>query len=135
MLRRTLAVVAAFVCASAVRLSAQCPGTPAVAQSPSGNIAANTTVTFTWTLSPTSGVTGYDVLVNQNGGNPTVACSAANTANSCTVSSIPAGGNYAWVVRTKFSNCNLDSTPKTFSAGCPTIAPVPQSPSDNATNT
>lgn len=135
MFRRTLAVVVAAVCASAIRLSAQCPGTPASPQSPSGNVAANTAITFNWTLSPTSGITGYDVLVSHNGGNPNVACSAANTATSCTNNSgFSAGGNYAWAVRTKFSSCNLDSSPKSFSVGCPATPPTNQTPADNSTN-
>lgn len=134
MIRRTLAVVA-FACASAGRLFAQCPGTPAVPQSPSGNIAANSAVTFNWSLSPTSGVTGYDVFVQHDNGTPTAACSAANTATSCTFANgYNAGGGYAWIVRTKFSSCNLDSTPKSFTVGCSTTAPNLQFPNNGATN-
>lgn len=135
MIRRTLAVMA-VVCALAAPLSAQCPTAKAGPQSPTGNVNANSPVTFTWTASTASGITGYDVVVARNTANGTVACSAPASATSCTTTTgFAAGGGYSWLVRTKFTTCpSIDSAIKQFTVGCSTNAPVNQSPADGATN-
>ena len=135
MIRRTLAVMA-VVCSLASPLSAQCPTAAASPQSPTGNVNANSPVTFTWTASTASGVTGYDVLVAHNTANGTVVCSGAANATSCTTTTgFTAGAGYSWLVRTKFSTCPfIDSAIKQFTVGCSTTAPINQSPADSATN-
>ncbi|MEA2325313.1 MAG: large repetitive protein, partial [Thermoanaerobaculia bacterium] len=115
---------------------AQCPGTAPVPQSPIGtNQNESTPITFTWSPSPTSGVTGYDVFATSGAANTVPVCSAAANATSCTG---PAGGFssglYNWVVRANFANCTLVSTTKQFTVNCPTGAPTIQSPPDGAQN-
>src|SRR5205807_439045 len=139
MTRRTLAVVAVLALFAAAPGFAQCPtaASAPVAQSPTGNIAANATVTFSWTPSTASGVTGYDILISKNGSGSTTACSATGaTASQCTVAGgFNAGGIYTWLVRAKITGCTpgLDSGVKSFTAGCPTAAPGSQSPADGST--
>jgi hypothetical protein len=116
---------------------AQCPtGTAPVPQSPIGtNQNESTPITFTWTPSPTTGVTSYDVFASIGAGNSTLVCSAAANSSSC---SGPAGGFssglYNWVVRASFATCTLVSTTKQFTVNCPTGAPSVQSPSDGSQN-
>ncbi len=119
---------------------AQCPtsGAP-VPQSPIGaNVNANAPVTFSWTLSTVSGITGYDVFASTGSPSATLVCSAASsTANSC---SGPAAGlspgTYNWVVRANIPNCaaGLQSATKQFTVGCLTSPPSVQSPSDGSQN-
>jgi hypothetical protein len=136
MIRRAITGIA-VACIFATHLAAQCPTGAATPQSPAGSISnANSPVTFTWTASTASGISGYDVLIGQGtSSSRTVACSAASNASTCTVANgFPAGG-YSWLVRTKFATCpNIDSSVKTFTVNCPTASPVNQSPADSATN-
>src|SRR5260221_12204774 len=88
MTRRALGVVAVLALFAAAPGFAQCPtaASAPVAQSPTGNIAANATVTFSWTPSTASGVTGYDVVISRNNSGSTIACSATGaSAWQCTV--------------------------------------------------
>src|SRR5258706_3489961 len=120
---------------------AQCPANsqPPVAQSPNGsNLNENSPVTFSWTPSTTSGITGYSVYIGTttNTSNTTVACSATGAgSNSCTVSSLPAN-QYFWGVKanTTIANCELASAGRQFTVGCLTSAPAIQSPSDTSQN-
>src|SRR5216684_3353947 len=134
-----LAVLLCAVLALGGQALAQCPtsGAP-VPQSPIGaNVNANAPVTFSWTQSTASGVTGYDVFAST--GNPaTLVCSAASsTANSC---SGPAtglsAGTYNWIVRANLPNCaaGQPSATKQFTVGCLTSPPSIQSPSDGSQN-
>lgn len=137
---RLTALLCAFVALSGEAI-AQCPANsqPPVAQSPSGsNLNENSPVTFSWTPTTTSGVTGYSVYVSTTSstGNTTVACTASGAnANSCTVSSLPAN-QYFWGVKATNTNanCELVSAGKQFTVGCLTSAPSIQSPSDNSQN-
>jgi hypothetical protein len=119
---------------------AQCPTTGApVPQSPIGtNQNEGVPITFSWTPSTASGVTGYDVFaaaVSSSGS--TLVCSVAGAnANSC---SGPAAGLssglYNWAVRANIASCaGLASAAKQFTVNCPTAAPAIQSPSDGAQN-
>jgi hypothetical protein len=116
---------------------AQCPtGVAPVPQSPIGtNQNENTPITFSWSPSPTSGVTGYDVFATAGTANATLICSAGANATSC---SGPAAGLssglYNWVVRANFANCTLASAAKQFTVNCPTGAPSVQSPPDGSQN-
>jgi len=117
---------------------AQCPtGIAPVPQSPIGtNQNESTPITFSWSPSTTSGVTGYDVFATSGTANTTLICSVAGAnANSC---SGPAGGlssgQYSWVVRANFANCTLQSATKQFTVNCPTGAPSVQSPGDGSQN-
>ena len=120
---------------------AQCPANsqPPVAQSPNGsNLNENSPVTFSWTPSTTSGITGYSVFIGttSNTNTTTIACSATGAnANSCTVSSLPAN-QYFWGVKANNTNanCELVSAGRQFTVGCLTSAPSIQSPSDTAQN-
>jgi LysM repeat protein len=129
---RRLAVVLLAACGLSARLFAQTPCPPssaaAVPQSPVNvNVAPNTTINYSWSATTASGVTGYQVIVDGS----TTACVTPNT--SCSVSGLPVG-QHTWIVRAIFASCNLDSTAKSFTAGCPTTAPNLQSPSNGATN-
>src|SRR5258708_29409532 len=110
-----------------------------VAQAPNGsNLNENSPVTFSWTPSTTSGITGYSVYIGttSNTNNTTIACSATGAgANSCTVSSLPAN-QYFWGVKanTTIANCELASAGRQFTVGCLTSAPAIQSPSDTSQN-
>src|SRR5258706_15636587 len=114
--------LAALLCAFVVlggQAFAQCPANsqPPVAQSPSGtNLNANSPITFSWTPSTSSAVTGYVVNIGNGSVGTTVACSATGaSANSCTVSSLPVG-QYVCAVKatTNVANCELASAGKTF---------------------
>jgi hypothetical protein len=113
----------------------QCPtGVAPVAQSPNGtNQNEGVPITFNWSPSATSGVTGYDVFATTGNAAATLICSAAANASSC---SGPAAGVssglYTWAVRANFANCNLVSAGKQFTVNCPTAAPTIQSPADGA---
>ncbi|HEV7487884.1 MAG TPA: hypothetical protein VGQ65_19615 [Thermoanaerobaculia bacterium] len=133
--------IALLLCAFAAfggHAFAQCPaGNAPVPSSPIGtNQNESTPITFSWSPSTTSGVTGYDVFATSGTANSTLICSVAGAnANSCTG---PAGGLssglYNWVVRANFANCTLQSATKQFTVNCPTGAPSIQSPSDGAQN-
>ena len=118
---------------------AQCPASGApVPQSPIGtNQSANVPITFSWTPSTASGVTGYDVFASTGSPSATLVCSAGSTASSC---SGPAAGltpgTYNWIVRANIPNCasGLQSTGKQFTVGCLTSSPTIQSPSDGSQN-
>ena len=120
---------------------AQCPTTGApVPQSPIGtNQNEGVPITFSWTSSTASGVTGYDVFaaaVSSSGGSTLVCSVAGANANSC---SGPAAGFssglYNWAVRANIASCaGLASATKQFTVNCPTAAPSIQSPSDGAQN-
>ncbi|HEX7678092.1 MAG TPA: hypothetical protein VF713_08215, partial [Thermoanaerobaculia bacterium] len=100
---RFTALLCAFVALGGEAI-AQCPANsqPPVAQSPNGSsLNENSTVTFSWTPSTTSGVTGYSVYIGTTSstGNTTIACSTTGAnANSCSVSSLPAN-QYFWAVK------------------------------------
>ncbi|MEA2417015.1 MAG: hypothetical protein QOI58_3672, partial [Thermoanaerobaculia bacterium] len=133
--------IALLLCAFAAfggHAFAQCAtGTAPVPQSPIGtNVNESTPITFTWSPSPTSGVTGYDVFATTGTANANLICSVTGAnANSCTG---PAGGLssglYNWVVKANFANCTLQSATKQFTVNCPTGAPNVQSPSDGSQN-
>jgi hypothetical protein len=134
---RFAAVLCAVVVLCGEARAQQCPsGVAPVAQSPNGtNQSENTPITFSWSPSTTSGVTGYDVYAISGTTNTTLICSAGANATSC---SGPAGGlssgSYTWAVRANFASCNLVSAPKQFTVNCLTGAPSIQSPSDGAQN-
>jgi hypothetical protein len=117
----------------------QCPTTGApVPQSPiATNQNESVPITFSWTPSTTSGVTGYDVFATSGTTNSTLLCSVSGaSANSC---SGPANGLssglYNWVVRANVTSCaGLVSATKQFTVNCPTGAPSVQSPSDGSQN-
>jgi len=130
-------LLCAFAAFSGAAFAQQCPtGVAPVPQSPIGtNQNENTPITFSWSPSPTSGVTGYDVFAANGAAQANLVCSAAANANSC---SGPAGGlssgQYTWVVRANFANCSLLSAGKLFTVNCLTAAPSIQSPSDGSQN-
>src|ERR1043165_8223352 len=103
--------------------------TAPVAQSPSNvNLTPNTTVYFSWTAANPA-PSGYEVIVDGNVNPPE--CLTPNT--SCSGAGV-AAGKHGWVVRAIYASCYVESTVKSFSAGCPTTAPQQQSPSNGATN-
>jgi hypothetical protein len=116
---------------------AQCPtaGAP-VPQSPGTVQNANVPVTFSWTPTTASGVTGYDVYAGTSATSSLVCSATGANANSC---SGPAAGfspgQYSWVVRANIPSCTaLQSATKTFTVSCPTAAPGSQSPSTGSQN-
>ncbi len=117
---------------------AQCTsGTAPVPQSPIGsNLNESTPITFSWSPSPSSGVTGYDVFATTGTANATLICSVSGAnANSCTGPAAGlSSGLYNWIVRANFANCTLQSATKQFTVNCPTAAPSVQSPSDGSQN-
>jgi len=134
---RLALLLCAFAAFGGHTFAEQCAtGTAPVPQSPIGtNQNEGTPITFTWSPSPTSGVTGYDIFATTGTANPTLICSAGANANSC---SGPAAGLssglYNWVVRANFASCTLASATKQFTVNCPTGAPAVQSPSDGSQN-
>ena len=76
-----------------------CPNTGASPTSPINVNVAPGGVTFNWSPSPASGVTGYEVKAGTTTASATTVCST-NGATSCTAS-LNAGA-YSWLVRTKF---------------------------------
>lgn len=128
-------LLCAFAAFGGHAFAQQCPtGVAPVPQSPIGtNQNENTPITFSWSPSPTSGVTGYDVYASNGAAQANLICST--TANSC---SGPANGlssgQYTWLVRANFANCNLLSVTKQFTVNCLTGAPSIQSPSDGSQN-
>ncbi|HEY6140478.1 MAG TPA: hypothetical protein VI670_22215 [Thermoanaerobaculia bacterium] len=103
--------------------------TAPVAQSPSNvNLTPNTTVNFSWTAASPA-PSGYEVIVDGNVTPPE--CLTPNT--SCSGAGV-AAGKHLWVVRAIYASCYVESTVKSFTAGCPTTAPQQQSPSNGATN-
>ncbi|HXA17540.1 MAG TPA: hypothetical protein VN380_11140 [Thermoanaerobaculia bacterium] len=118
---------------------AQCPTSgAAVPQAPIGtNQNEGVPISFSWTPSTASGVTGYDVFAT---GSPstTLICSASGAnANSCNGPAAGlSAGTYNWVVRANLPNCSagLMSQTKQFTVGCLTSPPSVQSPSDGAQN-
>ena len=135
---RLALLLCAFAAFGGYAFAQQCPtGTAPVPQSPIGtNQLENTPITFNWTPSPTSGVTGYDVFASTGPTNSTLICSVGGAnANSCTGPAAGlSAGSYSWVVRANLANCTLVSATKQFTVGCPTGAPSIQSPSDGAQN-
>src|SRR6185436_3922869 len=127
-MRRVALLIAA--CGVSARLYAQvCATTPPVAQSPVNvNVAVNSTINYSWSAASGS-PTGYLVVVDGNTSSP--ACLTPNT--TCAGPGV-AAGSHNWIVRAIYSNCNADSTVKSFTAGCPTTGPSQQSPSNGATN-
>jgi hypothetical protein len=127
---RRAAVLLIAACAVSARLYAQvCPtGTAPIAQSPSStNVTPNTPVTFNWsTASPAP--QGYEVFLDGVTGSP--AC--LTPTNSCQVS-VPAG-KHTWIARALYGNCYLDSSAKSFTAGCPTAGPALQFPANGSSN-
>jgi hypothetical protein len=123
-----------LVCAGMVaHASAQCPTAPATPKSPINVNLAPGAVTFSWDLSPASGVTGYEVHAGQSVGSAGTVCSTNGGGTSCTASL--SAGSYGWLVREKFSTCpSIDSAAKNFTVGCPQTPPGLTSPGANATN-
>ena len=117
---------------------AQCPtGSAPVPQSPIGtNQNESTPITFTWSPSTSSGVTGYDVFATTGTASATLICSVTGAnANACTGPAAGlSSGLYNWVVRANFATCTLTSATKQFTVNCPTGAPTVQSPSDGSQN-
>src|SRR5689334_3406424 len=118
-----------LVCAAATpHAFAQCPTQPATPQSPNNINLAPGNITFSWSLSPASGVTGYEVHAGTTIGSASTVCSANNATTSCTAS-ISTAGVYGWKVVTKFTTCpSIDSAVDTFTVGCPQTAPTLTSP-------
>lgn len=134
-LRIRFALLLCAFAAFGVQAFAQCP--TGVAPSPQSPIGTNqnesTPITFSWSPSTTSGVTGYDVFATRGTATSTLICSAGANANSC--SGPPGGlstGLYNWAVRANFVNCTLVSATKQFTVNCPTGAPGIQWPSDGS---
>ena len=128
---RRVAVLLIAACGLSARLVAQvCATTPPVAQSPSNtNLTPGTPITFTWSAaSPTP--TGYEVFLDGNTSSP--ACLTPNV--SCQLNSGVPAGKHTWIVRAIEGNCVSDSTAKSFSAGCPTVAPQQQFPANGSSN-
>jgi hypothetical protein len=125
-----------LVCAAAAASPAfaqGCPTQPATPQSPNNVNLAPGNITFTWSLSPASGVTGYEVHGGPSLGNAVTLCSTNNATNSCTVSLN--ANSYGWLVRTKFTTCpSIDSSVLFFTVGCPQTAAVLTSPAADAKN-
>src|SRR5436190_12405978 len=125
-----------LVCAAGAvsRVLAQgCPTSPATPLSPINTNVAVGNITFNWSASPASGVTGYEVYAGTTTANATRVCST-NGATSCT-GSLSTAGSYGWLVRTKFTTCpSIDSPIKNFNAGCPQTPPALASPAAGATN-
>ena len=139
-MRARFAVLLCAVVVLGGQALAQCPNTGApVPQSPIGtNQNESVPITFSWSPSTASGVTGYDVFATTGTANSNLICSASGAnANSC---SGPAAGlssgQYNWVVRANFANCTtgLVSAVKQFTVNCFTGAPSVQSPSDGSQN-
>ena len=134
-MKRRIAVLAIMAGVSA-HAFAQCPpsSTAAVPQSPYNVNLAPGNITFNWTPSTASGVSGYEVWVS-NGSTANIACTATGAGSGSCSGSLNANA-YSWFVRTKFgtSACTLDSQSANFSVGCPQSAPSLQAPAPNATN-
>ncbi len=138
-MKTRFAVLLCAVVALGGQALADCPTTgAAVPQSPiSTNQSATTPITFSWTPSTASGVTGYDVVASTGTPTTTTVCSVTGAnANSC--SGPPTGfaaGQYFWVVRANIPSCTaLQSATKSFTVSCPTSAPGSQSPSSGSQN-
>ena len=90
-MRIRLAVLLACVAGAATHAFAQgCPpnSQAPIAQSPNNTNVAPPSVTFTWTASTASGVTGYEVHAGMTVGSAGTVCNASGaSATSCTASS------------------------------------------------
>jgi hypothetical protein len=124
-----------LLCAAGAAVDAFAQGCPTTGANPTSPINVNVAagaVTFNWSPSPASGVTGYELKAGTTTGNATTVCST-NGATSCTASL--SAGSYGWLVRTKFTTCpSIDSAVKNFTVGCPQTGPSLTSPTNNATN-
>jgi hypothetical protein len=124
----------ALLLAAAGVLRAQCPPPTAPARPANGLVTTETRIQFAWTPAG-SAVTGYDLLLSQNGGAPQVACSNASMPD-CVVTLTPA--RYEWFVRSFVNGCpnGTDSPHSTFEiAGCSApIAPSTLSPDATTTS-
>src|SRR5438874_1820581 len=102
-MRYRLAALLCAVTAITGHAFGQCPANsqPPVAQSPSGsNLSTNSPITFSWTPSTSSAVTGYVVIIGITGTEGTTnACTATGAgSSSCSVNSLPTG-QYNWAVK------------------------------------
>src|SRR5437763_11067951 len=113
---RVFSALLVSTCMSAAVL-AQCPPATTPVTPASGLVTSETHINFAWNPAG-SAVTGYDLMLSQNGGAPSAAC-FNSPSPSCSVTLTPA--HYEWFVRNFTNGCSTgtESRHSTFDiAGC-----------------
>ena len=136
---RFAVLLCAFAAFGGHAFAQQCPtGVAPVAQSPSGtNQNENTPITFSWSPSATSGVTGYDVFATTGNSRTRRSSAPSRRERELVQRSAPPVSRRACTPgpsAPNFANCNLVSATKQFTVNCLTSAPSIQSPSDGSQN-